>query len=59
MANVGEFINAALIKAGVAPDNEFLKKILTNAELTKETVPDELVSQFNSTLLTIDQAKTN
>jgi hypothetical protein len=59
MPNVGEFINAALIKAGVAPDNEFLKKILTNAELTKEAIPDELVSQFNSNLINLDQAKSN
>lgn len=59
MKNVGEFINEALIKAGVAPDNEYLKKILTNAELTKETIPDELVSQFNNSLITINDAKTN
>ncbi len=59
MPTLGEFINSALQKAGIAADNEYLKRVLQNPELTKETVPDEIVSQFNSTLLTLDQAKTN
>lgn len=59
MPTLGEFINSALQKAGIASDNEYLKRVLQNPELTKETVPDEIVSQFNSTLLTLDQAKTN
>lgn len=59
MPTLGEFINSALQRAGIASDNEYLKRVLQNPELTKETVPDEIVSQFNSTLLTLDQAKTN
>ena len=59
MPTLGEFINSALQKAGIAADSEYLKRVLQNPELTKETVPDEIVSQFNSTLLTLDQAKTN
>ena len=59
MPTLGEFINSALQKAGIAADNEYLKRVLQNPELTKETVPDEIVSHFNSTLLTLDQAKTN
>jgi hypothetical protein len=59
MPTLGEFINSAFQKAGIAADNEYLKRVLQNPELTKETVPDEIVSQFNSTLLTLDQAKTN
>ena len=56
--NLGELINQAFIKAGVSSDNDYLKKLLSNAELAKEQVPDEVAVTLNN-LITIESAKVN
>ncbi len=57
--NVGEFINSQALLSGLAADDAALKEFLSNPELSKIVVPDAISSQIKSSLLTVEQAKTN
>jgi hypothetical protein len=57
--NVGEFINSQALLSGLAADDSALKEFLSNPELSKIVVPDAISSQIKSSLLTVEQAKTN
>jgi len=57
--NIGEFINSQAILAGIPADDAALKEILINPELTKVVLPDTITSRIKSSLLTVEQAKTN
>lgn len=57
--NIGELINAQAIKSGIASDNDALKDFLSNSEINKIVIPDEIAAKIQSSLLTVEQAKTN
>lgn len=59
MPTAGEFLNALAIKAGLKPDNELLKNVLSAPDLAKINIPDELVTQMDAGLLNIEVAKNN
>jgi len=59
MATINDLINSLAQKAGIQPDNQGLKDLLTNAELSKVTVAPELATAIESNLLTMDSAKNN
>lgn len=59
MPTAGEFLNALALKAGLKPDNELLKNVLSAPDLAKINVPDELVTQIDAGLLNIEAAKNN
>lgn len=59
MPTAGEFLNALALKAGLKPDNELLKNVLSAPDLAKISVPDELVTQIDAGLLNIEAAKNN
>lgn len=59
MPTAGEFLNALAIKAGLKPDDETLKNVLSAPDLAKITIPDELVTKMDAGLLNIDAAKNN
>lgn len=44
-------------KAGIAADSDLLKEIVSNVELTKVNVPDELSTQLNKNLHSLASAK--
>lgn len=55
--DLGTLINDAFKKAGVDANNEDLKAILTNPELSKIQIPDALVTPFEGNLHSIASAK--
>jgi hypothetical protein len=57
MANLGEFLNATFLNAGLDIENESLKQIVTSAASTN--IDDSLVEKFNQSYLTINSAKNN
>ena len=57
--NIGEFLNTQATISGIAPDNDALKSLLANPELSKVNLPDEITAKIQSTLMTVEQAKTN
>lgn len=59
MPTAGEFLNALAIKAGLKPDDETLKNVLSAPDLAKINIPDELVTKMDAGLLNIDAAKNN
>lgn len=54
--NLGQFIQHLATKAGIKTDDPNLVNILSNAELTKVTVPAELVTAIDENLLHIEAA---
>lgn len=60
MGTFGQFITSLAAKAGVSSDHKGLIDILSNAELAKITVPEDLENSLNEGLtLTIESAKNN
>lgn len=59
MKTVLDLINHIAIKAGIPSDDDTLKGLLSNAELTKAVVPDEFSTKIESGLHTIESAKNN
>jgi hypothetical protein len=60
MANLGQFITALAEKAGVPSDHKGLIDILSNSELAKATVSEDLVQSLNEGLtLTFESAMNN
>ena len=57
--NIGEFLNSQALLSGLPADDATLKEFLSNPELSKIAVPDAISSKIKSSLLTIEQAKTN
>lgn len=57
MANLGEFLNALFINAGVEVDNDTLKQIVTKAATSE--IDQALVDKFNQSYLTLNSAKNN
>lgn len=51
------YINDLFLKAGVPADNQDLKDILSNAELSKVNIPDSLISLADAGIHTLDSAK--
>lgn len=59
MENVAQFIQRLAKKAGIAENDQNLINILSNADLTKVTLPVELVTQVDNNLLSLSQALDN
>lgn len=59
MPTAGEFLNALALKAGLKPDDELLKNVLSAPGLTQIVIPDELVTRMDAGLLNIEVAKNN
>lgn len=59
MSHVGELINALAIQSGISADDEGLKALLTNPQLSQITVPEAVESSIQSNLLTLESAKNN
>ncbi len=57
--NLGQFINHLATKAGITSDDQHLKDILSNAELTKVTIHSDLVKALDENLLSVDAATDN
>ena len=57
MANLGEFLNATFLNAGLDIENEALKSLVTAAASSQ--IEDSLVSKFNESYLTVNSAKNN
>ncbi len=54
---LGTLINDLAIKAGAKADNQALKDLLANAELSKIVLPDDFVGTIESGLHTLDSAE--
>lgn len=62
MPNYGELINSIALQTGVEPDHAALKSALSNQELTKIQVPDELATLLTENykkMITLEAAKHN
>lgn len=59
MASVIDLIKGLASKANVAPDDANLNTLLSAQGLSEVQVPDELVTSFNTGLLSIEAAKSN
>jgi len=59
MINVGEFLNNIAAKAGIDKNSAEFISLISNAELTKITVPDAVVTGIDSKLLSLDAARNN
>lgn len=59
MPFIGEVINNLAQKAGILADSPELKALLSSPELAAITVPDELASQIDRNLLSLEAAKNN
>lgn len=59
MPLIGEVINNLAQKAGILADSPELKALLSSPELAAITVPDELASQIDRNLLSLEAAKNN
>lgn len=59
LTNVGQLINHLALKAGIRPDDDSLKNILSNAELSKTTIPSDFAKAMDNNLLSIEVAKDN
>ncbi|MBK7882499.1 MAG: hypothetical protein IPJ81_00655 [Chitinophagaceae bacterium] len=57
--NLGQLINHLATKAGIPFDDQHLKDILSNAELTKVTLHSDLVKALDENLLSVDAAGDN
>lgn len=57
MANLGEFLNALFINAGVEIENDTLKNITTKSATVE--IDQALVDKFNQNYLTLNSAKNN
>ena len=57
--SIGTLINELALKAGVKADDPGLKDILSNAELSKVTVSDDLTATIESGLHTLSSAAAN
>lgn len=57
--NIGELLNSLAKKAGINEADQTLVGILSNSELTRITIPSDLVKQFDEKLLSIDTALDN
>lgn len=57
MANLGEFLNALFINAGVELENDTLKNIVTKVATSE--IDQALVDKFNQNYLTLNSAKNN
>ena len=57
--NLGQLINHLATKAGIPTDNQHLKDILSNAELTKVPLHSDLVKALDENLLSVDAAGDN
>ncbi len=59
MNNFGQLIAHLAKKSGIPDDDQNLIGILSNAELTRVNVPNELFNSIDNRLLSIDDAKNN
>jgi hypothetical protein len=58
-SNFGQLISHLAKKAGLPEDDAQLINLLSNAELTKVVVPQELYNSIDNKLLNVDDAKNN
>jgi hypothetical protein len=56
---IASVINELAQRAGVAPDNESLKALLSSAELSKITLSDDIEHALSSRLMNLEEAKTS
>ncbi len=59
MPKFGVLLNSLATKAGVKVDDDFLKKLLSHAEISNMDVPDEFSQALEGNLLTVDSAAAN
>ena len=59
MNNFGQLISHLAKKAGIPDDDQHLVGVLSNAELTRVNVPQDMFSAIDNRLLSIDDAKNN
>jgi hypothetical protein len=59
MPKFGVLLNSLATKAGVKVDDDFLKKLLSHAEISNMDVPDEFSQALEANLLTVDSAAAN
>lgn len=57
MPSIGDFLNSLAIKAGIKPDDETLKNVLSAPDLQKINIPDDLVSKMDGSLISLSAAK--
>ncbi|MBK7885125.1 MAG: hypothetical protein IPJ81_16070 [Chitinophagaceae bacterium] len=57
--NLGQLISHLATKAGIPAEDQHLKDILSNAELTKVTLHSDLVKALDDNLLSVDAAADN
>jgi len=59
MPKLGVLLNSLAGKAGIKAEDDFLKKLLTHAEISNLDVPDEFSAALEGNLLTVDSAAAN
>lgn len=59
MKNLGNLLNSLLTKAGLDVNKEDVKNLLSNADITRITIPDEMSDALENNLMTLDSAKAN
>ena len=57
MANIGEYINRLAQSAGIAKDDKALVDFLSNSEVSKISIADEVAGKIEKSLLTFESAK--
>src|SRR3972149_3148251 len=57
MANICEYINRLAQSAGIAKDDKALVDFLSNSEVSKISIADEVAGKIEKSLLTFDSAK--
>lgn len=56
---VSDFLNNIFIRSGVSADDTKLKDILSNGELSKVNLPDDIIARAQGGLFNFEEAKTN
>jgi hypothetical protein len=59
MKNLGQLLNSLVTKAGLDINVEDIKSLLSNADITRINVPDDISNALENNLLTMDSAKAN
>lgn len=55
--NLGDFLKSIAAKSGIEKENKDLTALLESPALHEQQVPESIVSQVNSSLMTVDAAK--
>lgn len=56
---IASFINDLAIKAGMKADDQLLKDLLSDADLARITMPDEMANAIDHNVVSLTQAKNN